>query len=113
MSIECKDLVEWADTVHTERDADFIDKWLDAYRNKGEAVNDLALFIAKCYVNGSIGFDIASTLFNQVMPVIGFDEAPELFWLLYSAFEDYELLDEPDAGAKARIKRELSAMNEI
>ena len=113
MSAEYKDLIKWADTVYTERDADFIEKWLAANKNKCEAVNDLALFLAKGYINDAISFDIASTLFNQVMPVIGFDEAPELFWSFYTAFEDYELQKEPGADAKNRIKRELLALNEI
>ena len=113
MSIEYRDLIEWADTIHTERAPDFIDKWLALQEDPSQAVDQLALFLARSFVEGAVSFDIANTIFNQTMPVIGFDEAPPTFWQFYAAFEDYEHLDSPAVQAHQRIKSELSAINEI
>jgi len=47
------------------------------------------------------------------MPIVGFDEAPKIFWQFYIAFEDYELLEKPDVEATERIKTEPEKLNEI
>ena len=113
MNTEFQQLIEWADTDYTERDSEFIDKWLSGKDDVFSTVDNLALFLAKSYVDGSISFDIVSTLLNQTMPVIDFEKKPEVFWSFYLAFEDFELLENPDKKAKLRIKSELAAINAI
>jgi hypothetical protein len=106
-------LIEWADTDYTDRDPDYIDKWLAKEVDIFIAVDELAIFLARSYSEGNISFDIASTIFNQTMPVIDFNKSAEAFWIFYLAFEDFEHLDEPEDLARSRIKEELSAMNAI
>ncbi|MEZ5586998.1 MAG: hypothetical protein R3E46_08025 [Sedimenticolaceae bacterium] len=113
MKISHNDLIEWANSLHSKRDPDFIEKWLALEKNPIGAVDALAIFLAKSFVDGAVSFDTASTLLNQTMPVIGFETASQRFWQIYTALEDFELVENPGAEARMRVRSVLELENEI
>ncbi len=102
-------LLEWAAKPVTDENKQFIDEWFSRLDSKAE-LDDLAIWLAKSFVAGEVRYDIANVLFNQIMPVVGFEEAPKIFWIFYSAFEDFEFSEKPDEDAVGRIRSELARL---
>lgn len=65
-------------------------------------LNDIALRCAKQFVSGAVSYDVVSRIMNQIMPAIDFS-APEVFWKLYVAFENFETMADPQSEARAAI----------
>lgn len=102
-------LLEWAAEPVTDENKEFIEAWYTQLKSK-EELDTLAIWLARSFVAGEVRYDIANVLFNQIMPVVGFDEAPKIFWVFYSAFEDFEFSEKPDQDAMERIRRELATL---
>ena len=102
-------LLRWAAEPVTDENRDFIDIWYSSLESN-EELDVLAIWLAQSFVAGEVKYDIANILFNQIMPVVGFDEAPKVFWSFYSAFEDFEFSKKPDEEAIDRIRRELATL---
>ncbi len=113
MITEYEELLAWAETNSSSRDYSCVEKWLSGKADKYSAVDDLAIFLAISYIDAAIAYNTASNLFNQIMSDIEFSQVPEVFWRMYIAFEDFEILEDPDALAKPRIRSELEALNAI
>ena len=106
-------LVQWIDTEVALRDSDFLDKWVLSLDSLSTSLDKFAVELSKSYLDKDTSFDEANGLLNQIMPIVGFEEAPKIFWQFYIAFEDYEMLEKPDAQTRKRIKIELEKLNEI
>ena len=106
-------LVQWIGKEIDVRDPDFLDKWVLSLNSLSSNLDQFAIDLSRSYLSKKASFDEANGLLNQIMPIVGFDEAPKIFWQFYIAFEDYEHLDKPDIEARKRIKTELEKINEI
>jgi hypothetical protein len=106
-------LLQWAEKPHWERNDSYIDVWVSQLKSRNEELNELAVFLAKGFCHRELSYETASTLFNQIMPVVGFDSAPSIFWGFYVAFEDYEISTDPNREAVSRIETELKNINAI
>jgi len=106
-------LVQWIDSEVALRDPDFLDKWVSSLNSRSTSLDKFAVELSKSYLGRKTSFDEANGLLNKIMPIVGFDEAPKIFWQFYIAFEDYELLEKPDVEATERIKTEPEKLNEI
>ena len=111
--MDYSELLKWADEPETEENKEFVDSWFAALEKKDEELNSLAIWLAKSFLSNEIDYEIANTILNQVMPVVGFEEAPKIFWKFYIAFEDFETSTNPNAEARLRIQSELEAINGI
>ena len=111
--MEYSELLAWADTPFSERSAYFIDHWFSALDSKNEELDRLAIYLAKSFVKNEISFDIANTLFNQIIPVAEFENVPDIFWRFYIAFEDFETFENPNIEALPRVKSKLEQVNAI
>ena len=69
----------------------------------------MAESIGAAFLAGRIDFISANGLLNQLMPLAGFESAPKRFWQYYTAFEDFETVDDPDTSAKAAVSALISA----
>ena len=65
--------------------------------------------IGACYLAGHLTYSLANGLMNQLMPLAGWERAPQRFWQFYVAFEDYETLAEPDPQARLAVQAALNA----
>ena len=107
------ELVDWAKRlVNDDVDDGFLEKWYAKLSDKDTEIDNLAIWLAKEFIDRIVDFEVASTIFNQVMPVVGFDSAPKIFWKFYVAFEDFENSNNPDEEARPRIKEELNQLNQ-
>jgi hypothetical protein len=85
-------------------------RWCQRTTPSSEALVALAEAVAKQFVEGRIDFQVASGLFNQLMPLVGFDAAPLRFWKLYVALEDFEVLEEPNQSARLAVARLINGV---
>ena len=102
-------LLEWAAEPVTGKNSNFIEEWYSKLESIDE-LDALAIWLAESFVDGEVKYDIASVLFNQIMPVVGFEEAPRVFWLFYDAFEDFEISEKPDEEAVVSIRSVLATL---
>lgn len=92
-------------------DSSVLESWYTGLMEIDTELDDLAIYLGQAFVKGEISFDTANGILNQLMPLRGFDEAPETFWKFYSGFEDFEVIDHPSAEAKIKIIEILSELN--
>lgn len=111
--MEYSELLKWASEPETDGNKDYIDQWYASLDQKNDDLNKLAIFLAESFVRKDVSFEIANTLFNQIMPVAGFEEAPDVFWQFYIAFEDFEPSERPNIDAIPRIKSELKKVHAL
>jgi len=76
-----------------------------------DLLSDFAEFVAQRFVAGELDFLTANGAMNQVMPVAGFEDAPQRFWEAYVAFEEFETVADPDEQARLRIRKLLTGWN--
>ena len=63
----------------------------------------LAERLGSLYTTGAISYPVANGLMNQLMPLAGWEDAPQRFWDYYLAFEDAEAFEDPDSRAKLAV----------
>ena len=92
-------------TEHSDFDRRMLEQWAATAQDKtlDMLVDEFSLFVARSFLNGTLCFWDADEALNQVMAALNF-EAPLLFWEVYTAFEDFEVFDNPDEEAVAKIK---------
>ena len=71
---------------------------------------DFAPFVCRQFLSGAVDFGTANAALNQIMPIVGFEEAPRAFWEAYVAFEDFEVSQSPDEEARPRIQEILASL---
>ena len=66
-------------------------------------LDDLADALARQYVAGDLDYSTANGAMNWLMPVAGFESAPERFWEVYEGLERGETEDPPGANSRPMI----------
>ena len=82
-------------------------------QNDQQKINELAVSIARKFIENEITFEIANGLLNDAMPTLGFEEVPKIFWTIYVAFEDFETSEIPEWGIRKNILKILNEINTI
>lgn len=72
-------------------------------KNPDALIREYSLFVARSFLDGGMDFWTAGDTLNEVMVALEF-EAPELFWEVYTTFENYEVCENPDSEAVEGIK---------
>jgi hypothetical protein len=87
--------------------------WLSLHKNDEQKINELAVSIARKFIEKEISFEIANGLLNDIMPVLGFEEAPKIFWTIYVGFENFETSESPEKEIRKSISNILNDINTI
>jgi len=90
-------------------DASIVEAWYWKHTPSDETLSALAESIGAGFLAGNINFTTANGLLNQLMPLIGFEAAPQRFWDYYVAFEDFEASTNPDSDARSTITALVSS----
>jgi hypothetical protein len=84
-------------------DPNVVHGWYERNTPTEKSLSALAEELGEAFLSGSIDYNIASGLFNQLMPLVGFEAAPRRFWEYYIFFEGFEMNPDPDTSARAAI----------
>ena len=84
-------------------DNSVVEKWCAANPLNENQWGLLAERIGTSYLENRITYQVANGLMNELMPVAGWDSAPERFWEYFIAFEDGEVLEEPDENVRKAV----------
>ncbi len=79
-------------------------------RDLKSLLNEFAIYAAQKFLDGSLNFYNANGVLNQIMAVTNF-EAPNPFWEMYIAFEDFEISENPNNDARDRIRSLLDRLS--
>ncbi len=89
--------------VSSGLDKKIVGNWYSRNLPNDKEIISVAELIGKMFVSQKINYEIASGLFNQLMPLIGFEIAPARFWEYYIAFENTEALQNPEESARKAV----------
>ena len=90
-------------------DPSVVDDWWGRSPLPTNRLVALAEEIGRLYLVGQLTYPLANGLMNQLMPLVGFEQAPHRFWQYYAAFEDAETVAEPDAKARTAVQEVANA----
>ncbi len=83
--------------------------WFATYGRNGESLNAAAIAVATAYGEGRVSFNAGSSFMNGLMAQAGW-EAPDTFWSIYIAFEDFESKEDPGPEAAQHVAEALAAV---
>jgi hypothetical protein len=93
-----------ADYAETGLESDtLVDSWCAEHPLDESGWVALAEYIGSQYLEGHIHYSVANGLMNELMPIAGWHTAPKRFWEYYIAFEDGEILVDPDEQVKKAV----------
>ena len=89
--------------IESEMNSETVKTWYSNCEPSSEEITGLAEHIGKRFAEGEINYIVASGLFNQLMPLVGFEAAPARFWQYYIALENAETLGNAEESAKKAV----------
>jgi hypothetical protein len=90
-------------------DSSVVSRWWDRSPPSPDQLIAVSEEIGALYLAGQLTYALASGLMNQLMPLAGWEQAPQRFWQYYVAFEDAETLAEPDPQARLAVQAVANA----
>lgn len=78
----------------SEFNSQLAEKWFLEYGKDPEEIDIFATEIASQYVLKKLDYSIASCVMNRLMVELSW-QAPKIFWTIYVAFENLEVLSDP------------------
>jgi hypothetical protein len=93
----------------SDGDSSVVSLWWEHSPPSADQLVALSHEIGARYLAGQLTYPLASGLMNQLMPLAGWEQAPQRFWQYYVAFEDAETLAEPDMQARLAVQAVANA----
>ena len=84
-------------------DESVVESWCAAHPMSVDGWIGLAEYIGAAFLDHRITYEVANGLMNELMPIAGWNAAPKRFWEYYIAFEDGEVLEEPDEFVRKAV----------
>lgn len=88
----------------SDGDSSVVAAWWERSPPSAGQLAALSEEIGAMYLSGKLTYSLANGLMNQLMPLAGWKDAPERFWQYYIAFENSEVLDDPDPQARLDVQ---------